>query len=202
MIIVVLSSASANIFNKKFLTGTKVSIVQFALFAYLSSMIGSIILFFIENLIRFGGLQYGMFPFENIVKAEECLNVLIFNALNEIITYILMIYLARKTYVTRASVFGIESSLYVIIEGIFAGRINGDGQDSEWYRPVGTYMEIILFIASYTLIFFERVTLKNRAKFQKIKNTVRYIKEIEPNDSKNEYEKIYDYEYYRSNTES
>ena len=77
----------------------------------------------------------------------------------------LMIYLARKTYVTRASVFGIISSLYVIIEGIFAGRINGDGGGAKWYRPVGTYLEIILFLTSYTLIFFERVTLKNRAKF-------------------------------------
>jgi hypothetical protein len=40
--------------------------------------------------------------------------------MNEIITYILMMYLARKTYVTRASVFGIISSLYVITEGLIA----------------------------------------------------------------------------------
>jgi hypothetical protein len=165
MIIVVLSSAAANIFNKKFLTGTKVNIVQFSLFAYLFSLLGSIVLFFIENLIRYGTLQYGIFPFDSIVRAEEVLNVVVFNSLNEIITYILMIYLARKTYVTRASVFGIISSLYVIIEGIFAERINGDGDGAKWYRPLGTYLEIILFLTSYILIFFERVTLKNRAKF-------------------------------------
>jgi len=165
MIIVVLSSAAANIFNKKFLTGTKVNIVQFSLFAYMFSLLGSIFLYFIENFVRFGYLKYDMFPFDNIVKVEEVLNIVVFNALNEIITFILMIYLARKTYVTRASVFGIISSLYVIIEGIFSERINGDGEGSEWFRPVGTYLEIILFLASYTLIFFERVTLKNRAKF-------------------------------------
>ena len=127
MIIVVLSSAAANIFNKRFLTGTKVNIVQFSLFAYFFSLLGSIVLYFIENLIRYGALQYDMFPFDSIVRAEEVLNVVVFNALNEIITYILMIYLARKTYVTRASVFGIISSLYVIIEGIISERINGDG---------------------------------------------------------------------------
>jgi archaellum component FlaF (FlaF/FlaG flagellin family) len=190
MITVIVSTAVANIFNKRFLTGTKVSIVQFSLFAYLFSLIGSIVLFFIESLVRFGSLQYSMFPFDNIVRAEECLNVLVFNALNEILTYVLMMYLAKKTYVTRASVFGIISSLYLIIEGIFTDRINGDGQGSKWYRPLGTYLEIILFFASYTLIFFERVTLKNKAKFLKIKDTVRYIKEIEPNDSNEECEKI------------
>lgn len=125
MVIVVLSSAAANIFNKKFLTGTKVSIVQFSLFAYVFSLIGSLLLFFFESWIRFGSLKYGMFPFDNVVKAEECLNVVVFYALNEIITYILMMYLARKTYVTRASVFGIISSLYVIIEEIYAGKVNG-----------------------------------------------------------------------------
>ena len=153
-------------------------------------MLGSIVLYFIENYVRFGYLNYDIFPFDNIVRAEEVLNVVVFNALNEVITYILMIYLTRKTYTTRASVFGIISSLYVILEGVFNDRINGDGESAKWYRPVGTYVEMVLFIASYSLIFFERVAIKNRAKFQKIKNTVRYIKEIEPNDSNKEFEKI------------
>lgn len=34
----------------------------------------------------------------------------------------LMMYMARKTYVTRASVYGIISSLFVIIEGLADNR--------------------------------------------------------------------------------
>ena len=49
-------------------------------------------------------------------------------------------------------------------------------------------MEILLFITGYTLIFFERVTVKNKAKFQKISKIVRYIKEVE--DPKERYEAI------------
>ena len=48
MLIVIISSAAANIFNKKFLTGTKVSIMHFSLFAYLFALAGSFILFFFE----------------------------------------------------------------------------------------------------------------------------------------------------------
>jgi hypothetical protein len=105
-----------------------------------------------------------MFPLENLANAEESLNVVVFNQLNEIISFILMMYLGRKTYVTRASVFGIISSLYVILEGISMGRIN-EGNDRLIFIPIGTYLEIVLFLASYALIFFERIILKNKAKF-------------------------------------
>ena len=42
-------------------------------------------------------------------RAEEIINVLVLNSVNEVITFMMMIYLARKTYVTRASVYGIVS---------------------------------------------------------------------------------------------
>jgi hypothetical protein len=48
MLIVIISSATANIFNKKFLTGTKLSIMQFALFSYLFALSGSFVIYFIE----------------------------------------------------------------------------------------------------------------------------------------------------------
>jgi hypothetical protein len=90
----------------------------------------------------------------------------------------LMLYLARKTYVTRASVYGIISALFVIGEGLFIGRyIRVD--DHKWYISAFTMVEIVLFLSGYTMIFFERVTVKNQAKFQKINKTVRYIKEVE-----------------------
>jgi hypothetical protein len=61
-------------------------------------------------------------PIVNVMKVEECINVIVFNSVNEIFTYMLMLYLARKTYVTRASVYGIVSSLFVICEGVAKGR--------------------------------------------------------------------------------
>jgi hypothetical protein len=95
----------------------------------------------------------------------------------------LMLYLARKTYVTRASVYGIISAIFVIAEGLFVGRyIRVDNH--KWYISAFTMVEIVLFLSGYTMIFFERVTVKNKAKFQKINKTVRYIKEVEDRDQK------------------
>jgi hypothetical protein len=40
-------------------------------------------------------------------------------------------------------------------------------------------VEIVLFLSGYTMIFFERVAVKNKAKFLKRNKTVRYVKEVE-----------------------
>lgn len=79
MLAVIISSAAANIFNKKFLTGTKVSIVTFSFFAYLFAVIGSFILFFIEQFVKEHTIKYSLLPLENVLKAEEIINVLVFN---------------------------------------------------------------------------------------------------------------------------
>ena len=123
MAIVILSSAAANIFNKKFLTGTKVSIPQFALFAYVFALGGSFVIYLCENLWRYGNpIKIELLPLENLSKAEEVINVILFNSVNEIITYLMTLYLASKTYVARASVYGIVSNLFVIIEGLSSER--------------------------------------------------------------------------------
>ena len=79
MLTVIISSASANIFNKKFLTGTKVSIIQFALFAYIFALLGSLTLFITESLIRYQTLPYSPLPIANLLKAEEVLSVIVLN---------------------------------------------------------------------------------------------------------------------------
>jgi drug/metabolite transporter (DMT)-like permease len=80
MLTVIISSAAANIFNKKFLTGTKVSIVTFSFFAYLVAVIGSFLLFFIEQFVKAPHtIQYSLLPLENVLRAEEIINVLVFN---------------------------------------------------------------------------------------------------------------------------
>ncbi len=62
MVIVIVSSAAANIFNKKFLTGTKVSIIMFSLVAYVVSLLGSLILVYIEQAILYREIRYGLLP--------------------------------------------------------------------------------------------------------------------------------------------
>jgi hypothetical protein len=128
-----------------------------------------------------------LIPLNKVSRVDECINVLVLNSVNEILTYVLMIYLARKTYVTRASLYGIISSLFVIIEGIVKGRYVRE-ENHKWFITMFTWLEIILFLIGYALIFFERVTVKNKAKFQKISRTVRFIKEVE--DSKKKFDAI------------
>ena len=80
MLAVIISNATANILNKKFLMSTKMSIVTFALFAYLFAIIGSLTLFFIEQFVKAPhAIQYSLLPFENIMRAEEIINVIVFN---------------------------------------------------------------------------------------------------------------------------
>jgi hypothetical protein len=128
-----------------------------------------------------GEIAHGLMPLENLKLVEECINVIVMNSVNEVLTYMLMLYMARKTYVTRASVYGIISSLFVILEGVYNARYKKQ-EDHRWYITVFTFVEIFVFLTGYTLIFFERVTVKNKAKFQKIEKTVRYIKDVEGTD--------------------
>ena len=88
-----------------------------------------------------------------------------------------MIYLAQKTFITRASVYGIVQSLYVIAEGVYAGRMGSN----DWYWSVGSWVEIVLFLSSYTLIFFERIKNRNVARFKKRQETT-FTKFVEHND--------------------
>lgn len=104
------------------------------------------------------------------------------NAINEIFNFIMMMYLARKTYIARASVYGIVPQLFVILEGIFTGRMGTHILDAPWYWFYGSWTEIVCFLGSYTLIFTERVRNKNRAKFSKVKvlrEEIKYVKELE-----------------------
>lgn len=80
MPIVIISSAIANIFNKKFLTGTKVSIPQFALFVYLFALPCTFVLYMIENFCRYGNLfELGLLPAAGLSRAEEVINIVLFN---------------------------------------------------------------------------------------------------------------------------
>jgi len=161
LFIMVISAAMANIFNKKFLTGTKVNLVQFAFFAYIFAMCGTFCIFTGENIYRWGTYMYWPFTVWGWFNAEEVSSVALFFQLNEVVNYVLLLYLARKTYIARASVFGIVSSSYVIFEGIFAERFG----IARWYWIAGTFTDLGCMVIAYALIFFERIKNKNIAKF-------------------------------------
>ena len=76
---------------------------------------------------------------------EECINVIVMNSVNEVLTYMLTLYLTRKTYVTRASVYGIISSLFVILEGVYNARYKKE-TDHRWYITAFTFVEIFVFL--------------------------------------------------------
>ena len=176
LFIVILSSAITNIFNKRFINQTKVSILHFGLFCYLFALIGSLVIFVGESYLRFGKFEYPIFTLIGLNKAEEIINIIVLNSVNEVFNFVLMIYLAQKTFVTRASVYGILSSLFVIFEGIIAGRIGMD--EGVWYYYVGTWAEIVLFLSSYSMIFFERIKNRNIAKFKKklqVQNSTKFF---------------------------
>jgi hypothetical protein len=63
------------------------------------------------------------------------------------------------------------------MEGVVAGKM-GKGN---WYWILGTTLEIVVSLISYSLIFFERITNRNKAKFQKISETIRikYVTDVE-----------------------
>ena len=48
-----------------------------------------------------------------------------------------------------------------------------------WYWISSTIVELVLFLSAYCLIFFERVTNRNKAKLQQEKNTKDVVKEVE-----------------------
>jgi len=163
LVITILSQAITNIFNRKFVNQTKIPILQFSFFAYCFALLATCVIYVVESFIQFKGIHYPLFTLHGLARAEEVSNILLMNQLNEVANYVLMIYLAQKTFITRASVYGVVSTLYVIGEGVYAGRM---GQGTIYFT-LGTWLEIVLFLSSYALIFFERIKNRNIARFKK-----------------------------------
>lgn len=105
--LVLISTAVANVINKKFLSSTKISLIQMTHYSYLVALFGSIFIFFIECFVRKGEVPYPLLSLDGLYKAEEIINVIALNSVNELFSFIMMLYLARRTHIVRASVFGV-----------------------------------------------------------------------------------------------
>lgn len=122
------------------------------------------ILYFIENAWANNAFDFNIFPAANLSNAEEVIGSILTNSINEVTNYIMMLYLARKTYVTRASAFSIIPPTFVIIYGLFNDRIS----TKKWYWLFGTIFDIVLVFTAYGFIFFERAKNRYKAQFQKL----------------------------------
>jgi hypothetical protein len=119
--IVIICNSVQFILTKLVLLKSKISLITFALWVYLFGTIGSMILYCIECEITRRWTIDDMPRMLGLI--EEVLTVFIFSCFNEIVNYLLLLYFIRKTLVTKASVYGIVGSIFIIFVSIFSGNI-------------------------------------------------------------------------------
>ena len=148
------------------LSSPKLNLLTFAFWVYLFGTIGTVFLYCIECLwARNGDWTIDDIP-RMLQLVEEVIFVFLFSCANEIINYILLLHFLRKTLVTKASVYGILASIYIIFVTIFTGGI----------KSALLWCEIIVFLTGYVIIS----TNKKIEKLKKKKlNIIKYIEEID-----------------------
>ena len=164
-ILIVISANSVQfVLTKLLLSKSKMSIVAFAFWVYLFGALGTIVGYCLECLWR------GHWTIEDmphmLFLIEEVLTVFIFSCINEVANYLLLLYFIRKMLVTKASVYGIVGSIFIIFVSIFSGKI----------QSVLLWSEIIVFLAGYVIIF---VTKRREKRLNKGKQKrVLFYKEM------------------------
>lgn len=163
--IVVMCNSTQFILTKLLLLKSKISIVTFAFWVYLFGSLGSLALYIIECLWR-GHFTLDDMP-HMLFLIEEVIAVFVFSCLNEVANYLLLLYFIRKLLVTKASVYGIVGSIFIIFVFIF----------SDSNRTTLLWGEIVVFLSAYVLIF---VTKRRERRINKGKardKQVRYLKD-------------------------
>jgi hypothetical protein len=160
-----MSSSVQFILTKMLLAKSKLSILTFAMWVYIFGSLGSFTLYLVECLWR-GHSTVGDMPFM-LSLIEEVIAVFVFSCINEIANYILLLYFIRKTLVTKASVYGIVGSIFIIFVSIFSGRI----------KSALLWVEICVFLTSYVIIFLTKRREKRLNKGKSRERLIRYIKD-------------------------
>ena len=79
------------------------------------------------------------------IKNKEAISgIIAFACMNEIFNYLLLLYLAKKLLVSKASLYGILSAIYILVYGFFHELHTIE------------YFESIIFVAGYAIIFLEK----------------------------------------------
>lgn len=119
IMIVICSNSVQFVLTKLLFQGSKISTVTFATWVYLSGALGTVGLYCIECIWARGG----QWTFEDmphmLYLLEEVIVVFVFSCINEVANYLLLLYFIKKTLVTKASVYGIFGSIFIIFVSIF-----------------------------------------------------------------------------------
>jgi hypothetical protein len=121
---------------------------------YFFGVIGTLGLYCIEcGWVRGGNWTIGEIP-KFLGLLEEVITVFIFSCLNEIANYLLLLYFIRKTLVTKASMYGIVGSIFIIFVSIISGKI----------RSALLWIEIVVFLTAYFILFLTKRSEKRANK--------------------------------------
>ena len=123
-IMIVISSNSVQfVLTKILFSQSKMSTVTFAMIVYFFGALGSVCLYGIEcEWARHGHWTIEDMP-HMLYLLEEVVFVFVFSCINEVANFLLLLYFIKKTLVTKASVYGIVGSIFIIFVSIFSGKI-------------------------------------------------------------------------------
>ena len=142
--LVIVSNSTQFILSKRCISRSQINLVVFAFWVYFFGIIGTGFFYIGECLSR-GSWTIEDMP--NILyQLEEVVGVLIFSCFNEVINYILLIYLMKKTFITKASLYGIVGSIVIILESTIEGKVTS----------VLLWMEVVIFMTGYLILFLEK----------------------------------------------
>lgn len=174
----IVTLAIAFILTKQIVTQTKVNLVIITFWVYFFGFCFTFILFLIQaSTSSTTSVQNEILNI--IFQKQEILGVLLFSCFNEIFNYILLLYLIRKSYVSKAAVYGLLSAIFTVTEGIFYKEV-------DWLQ----ISEIFLFDIGYFAIAFERRRDKRISFKPKVEKTVYFEDPVEESSQKKKYEEI------------
>lgn len=148
ILITITCNAVQFVLTKLLLQKSKISIITFAMWVYFFGMVGSFGLYCIECILR-GHWTVEDMP-SMLFLIEEVITVFLVSCLNEVANYLLLLYFIRKMLVTKASIYGIVGSIFIIFVSIFKGKITS----------VLLWSEIVVFLSAYMILFL----MKRREK--------------------------------------
>jgi predicted neutral ceramidase superfamily lipid hydrolase len=143
--IVIMCNSTQFILTKLLLQKSKsLNLVSFAFWVYFFGSLGSFMLYVIECLWR-GDFTFSVMP-HMLFLIEEVIAVFFFSCLNEVANYLLLLYFIRKMLVTKASLYGIVGSIFIIFVFIFSDKP----------RSLLLWAEIVVFMSAYVIIFLTK----------------------------------------------
>lgn len=154
ILIVIVSNAVQFILTKLLLSRSKISTITFSVWVYFFGVIGTFILYIFECLWSKRWTVNEIPKFLGLI--DEVITVFIFSCLNEIANYLLLLYFIRKTLVTKASMYGIVGSIFIIFATIFSDKN---------ISPL-LWIEIVVFLSVYVILFLTKRREKRANKKQ------------------------------------